>query len=119
MSEINDSILDSVKKLTNTEGDEYFDSDLIMHINSVFSILTQMGVGPKEGFTISDNTTTWGEFTNEEPVLNMVKTYMAIKVKLLFDISTASSYYIDTLQKQCDEFEWRLHSEFNYHKEES
>ena len=105
---IGDSILESVKKLINAEGDEYFDTDLIIHINTVFSILTQMGVGPKEGFSISDAETTWAEFTDNEMIFNMIKTYMALRVKLFFDIASASSYYINQLQQEADELEWRL-----------
>lgn len=105
---ISDSILESVKKLTNSEGDDYFDTDLIIHINSIFSVLTQMGVGPSEGFSIDDNTSTWDEFTEDEPIFNMVKSYMAIRVKLLHDIASANSYYITQLQAEADELEWRL-----------
>lgn len=108
---ISDSILESVKKLINAEGDSYFDTDLVIHINTVFSILTQMGVGPSDGFSIDDKTTTWDEFTDDEPLFNMVKTYMAIRVKLFFDIASANSYYIDQLQSQADELEWRIRAQ--------
>lgn len=105
---ISDSILESVKKLINAEGDEYFDTDIIIHINTVFSVLQQMGVGPEDGFSIDDKTSTWDEFTEDEPLFNMVKSYMAIRVKLLFDIASANSYYINQLQAQADELEWRI-----------
>lgn len=105
---ISDSILESVKKLINAEGDEYFDTDLIIHINTVFSILQQMGVGPEEGFSIDDKTSTWDEFTEDEPIFNMVKTYMALRVKLFFDISSANSYLITQYQAEADELEWRI-----------
>lgn len=105
---ISDSILESVKKLINAEGDNYFDTDIIIHINTVFSILTQMGVGPSEGFSIDDNKSTWDEFTEDEPLFNMVKSYMAIRVKLMFDIASANSFYINQLQQEADELEWRL-----------
>lgn len=105
---ISDSILESVKKLINAEGDEYFDADLIIHINTIFSVLQQMGVGPEEGFSIDDNKSTWDEFTEDEPLFNMVKSYMAIRVKLLFDIASANSYYINQLQAEADELEWRI-----------
>lgn len=105
---ISDSILESVKKLINAEGDEYFDTDIIIHINTVFSVLQQMGVGPAEGFSIDDKTSTWDEFTEDEPLFNMVKSYMAIRVKLLFDIASANSYYINQLQAEADELEWRI-----------
>lgn len=105
---ISDSILESVKKLINAEGDDYFDTDLIIHINTVFSILTQMGVGPEEGFSIDDDKSTWDEFTEDEPIFNMVKTYMGLRVKLFFDIASANSYYITQLQTEADELEWRI-----------
>lgn len=105
---ISDSILESVKKLINAEGDEYFDTDLIIHINTIFSVLQQMGVGPEEGFSIDDKKSTWDEFTEDEPLFNMVKSYMAIRVKLLFDIASANSYYINQLQAEADELEWRI-----------
>lgn len=105
---ISDSILESVKKLINAEGDEYFDTDLIIHINTVFSILNQMGVGPEEGFAIDDESSTWDEFIGDVSLFNMVKTYMSIKVKLFFDIASSNSYYIEQLQKEADELEWRL-----------
>lgn len=105
---ISDSILESVKKLINAEGDDYFDTDLIIHINTVFSILTQMGVGPEEGFSIDDNKSTWDEFTDDEPIFNMVKSYMGLRVKLFFDIASANSYYITQLQTEADELEWRI-----------
>ena len=105
---ISDSILESVKKLINAEGDEYFDTDIIIHINTIFSVLQQMGVGPEDGFSIDDKSSTWDEFTEDEPLFNMVKSYMAIRVKLLFDIASANSYYINQLQAQADELEWRI-----------
>lgn len=105
---ISDSILESVKKLINAEGDNYFDTDIIIHINTIFSVLQQMGVGPEEGFSIDDDTSTWDEFTDDEPLFNMVKSYMAIRVKLLFDIASANSYYINQLQAEADELEWRI-----------
>lgn len=105
---ISDSILESVKKLVNAEGDGYFDTDIIIHINSVFSVLQQMGVGPSDGFSIDDDKSTWDEFTEDEPIFNMVKTYMALRVKLFFDIASSSSFYITQLQQEADELEWRL-----------
>lgn len=105
---ITDSILESVKKLLNAEGDNYFDADLIMHINTVFGILTQMGVGPAEGFIIDDESATWSDFVNVESLYTMIKTYVALRVKILFDSATASSFYIDTLKQQAEELEWRL-----------
>ena len=103
-----ESILTSIKKLLGiTEEYEHFDQDIIMHINSVFMILTQMGVGPEEGFTISDSTTTWNEFTNDDKKIEAVKTYVYLKVILLFD-PPASSSVMEAINRSISELEWRL-----------
>ena len=103
-----ESILTSIKKLLGiTEEHDYFDPDLIMHINSVFMILTQLGVGPSEGFRIEDDTATWDEFIPEDQNLELVKSYMHLKVKLLFD-PPLSSAVIESMKQMINEFEWRL-----------
>lgn len=112
-----DSILGSVRKLIGS--DEYFDTDLIIHINSTFSKLTQMGIGPKEGFSIEDDKSEWDEFTEDDEMLNMVKSYMVLQVRLLFDISTASSYLVETMKQQSAELEWRMNSYCDYNKEDA
>lgn len=105
---ITDSILTSVKKMLGiTEEYTHFDMDLIMHINSVFAILNQLGVGPSEGFAISDDTSTWSEFTSNKLELEQVKSYMYVKVKLIFD-PPSSSAVIDSMNRLVNEFEWRL-----------
>ena len=108
----NDSILGSIRKLI--ASDDYFDLDLITHINTVFAKLQQMGVGPEGGFRIEDDTTEWSEYTNDEPILNMVKTYMTLQVKLYFDTSTTGSHVIDLMKEQCSELEWRLNVACDY-----
>lgn len=106
--EITESILTSVKKLLGIdEAYNHFDSDLIMYINSVFSILTQMGVGPANGFSITGNSEKWTDFTDEPDKFSFVKSYMHLKVKLLFD-PPLSSAVIESINKQISEFEWRL-----------
>lgn len=103
-----ESILTSIKKLLGiTEEYEHFDQDIIMHINSVFMILTQMGVGPEDGFTISDSKTTWSEFTNDDKKIEAVKSYVYMKVKLLFD-PPASSSVMEAINRSISELEWRL-----------
>lgn len=103
-----DSILTSVKKLLGiVEEYKHFDTDIIMHINTVFSSLTQMGVGPSEGFSIVDEYATWDEFTSENVSLASVKTYMALKVRLLFDPPQNSSV-MSSMERQASELEWRL-----------
>lgn len=104
-----DSILTSIKKLLGiTEEYKHFDNDLIMHINSVFMILTQLGVGPATGYSITNATETWSDFLGTDlSRLEMVKSYTYLKVKLLFDPPTSSAV-IESINRQISEFEWRL-----------
>ena len=103
-----DSILTSIKKLLGiTEEYENFDQDIIMHINSAFMILNQLGVGPKSGFSINDKSSTWYEFIPERSNLEAVKTYVHLKVKLMFD-PPLSSTVIEAIKSQINELEWRL-----------
>lgn len=104
-----DSILISIKKLLGIEEDyTHFDIDLIMHINSAFMVLNQLGVGPTEGFSISDETATWSDFISEDNKnFEGVKTYVQQKVKLVFD-PPLSSAVIDSMKETIKEFEWRL-----------
>ncbi len=102
------SILDSVKKtLGVTVDDTSFDVDLIMHINSIFFVIHQLGIGPVEGFSISDNTPTWETFLTGESNLEAVKSYMVMRVKALFD-PASTSFTQEAFKRICDEFEWRL-----------
>nr|DAH91856.1 MAG TPA: hypothetical protein [Caudoviricetes sp.] len=103
-----DSILNSIKGLLYIdESEKGFDSDIIMHINSVFMVLNQLGVGPDEGFTISDDSATWSDFLGEDKSLEGVKTYVYMKVRMIFDPPTSSSV-MDSMKRSIDEFEWRL-----------
>ena len=103
-----ESILTSVKKLLGiTEEYEHFDADIIMHINSVFLILNQLGVGPKEGFIIEDETSEWTDFIEDSAQLQAVKSYMGLRVKLLFD-PPLSNAVIESTNHMIAEFEWRL-----------
>lgn len=103
-----DSILTSIKKMLGISEDyTQFDADLIMHINSVFLNLTQLGVGPASGFTIEDETTEWTDFINNNTKLQAVKSYIYLKVKLLFD-PPLSSAVIESTNRMIAELEWRL-----------
>ena len=83
---MDESILTSIKKLLGIPEDhEHFDVDIIMHINSVFMILTQLGIGPDDGFKITDKLTTWNEYLPDGANIESVKSYMYLKVRLLFD----------------------------------
>lgn len=106
-----DSILTSIKKMLGiTEEYEHFDKDIIMCINSAFMILTQMGVGPSEGFRIKDKASYWDEFVSPEANLESVKTYVFMKVKLMFDPPTSSSV-LESMKNMISELEWRLNVE--------
>ena len=103
-----DSILGSIKKLLGiTEVYDAFDKDLVMHINSVFFVLTQLGVGPAEGFTIQDETAVWDDFIPCGANLEALKTYVYLKVRMLFD-PPQSSALSEVINRQISEFEWRL-----------
>lgn len=103
-----ESILISIKKLLGIVQEyEHFDDDLIMHINSVLMILTQLGVGPTEGFIIEDDSATWEDFIQDETKLNLVKSYVYLRVKQLFD-PPISSVMVEAMNRQINEFEWRL-----------
>lgn len=102
-----ESILGSIRKLVGPdEVYTHFDPDLIMHINAALAVLTQLGVGPKEGFAITDDTATWSDFLGDNPKLNFIKTYVYMKVKLVFDPPTNSSV-LEAMQQWVKEFEWR------------
>lgn len=105
---ITDSILTSIKKMLGiVEEYEHFDADLIMHINSVFSILTQLGVGPSKGFMIEDKSSTWNDYISNDTQFILVKSYVFLKVKLLFDPPLGSAV-LENYNKQISEYEWRL-----------
>lgn len=107
-----ESILTSIKKLLGISAEyEHFDTDIIIHINSVFSTLNQLGVGPADGFRILDEDATWDDFIQDWKTIESVKSYMYMKVRLLFDPSSLPSSVIAAYERQIAEFEWRLNVE--------
>lgn len=106
------SILEDVKKMIGPSASyDAFDTELIIHINSVFSILKQMGVGPQdETFKISGTSEEWSDFYEEGENLEMVKTYIYLKVRLIFD-PPQSSFVAEAINRQVSELEWRLNVE--------
>lgn len=125
-----DSILTNIKKIVGiTEADTSFDADIIMHTNTVFSVLTQLGIGPTTGFMIEDAAPTWDDFlsvrqdgqlqtdgtviyTDEQlsavnKLLNMVKTYVYLRVRLIFD-PPQTSFVIESINEQIRELEVRI-----------
>lgn len=103
------SILTSTKKILGIPSDyAAFDLDILTHINSTFSILNQMGLGPTEGFDIIDDSSVWADFDVPAQQLNMIRTYIFLKVRLLFDPPT-TGYLVSAAQEQIKEYEVRLY----------
>ncbi len=105
---MDESILNSTKKSLSIEA-EYtaFDDQIIMHINSVFSTLTQLGIGPDYGFFIEDATTEWSALLGGDRRYNTAKSYVYLRVRLLFD-PPPTSFAIASMERQCEQMEWRL-----------
>lgn len=105
---MDDSILNSVKKILGIAADyDAFDTDIIIHINTVFSTLNQLGLGPTDGFMIEDDSAVWEDFLLGDMRLNHVKTYTYLRVRVLFDPPT-TGFTLTALQEQIKELEWRL-----------
>lgn len=105
---MNDSILTSIKKLLGIAEDYlHFDTDIIIHINSAFATLHQLGVGPEDVFTINDIKATWNQFIDDEKEFESVKTYVYLKVKIIFD-PPLSSAILAAMERSASEYEWRL-----------
>jgi hypothetical protein len=103
-----ESILKSTKKILGLDAAYTpFDLDVITHINAAFSILNQLGIGPEDGFFIEDDTVTWDEYLVPPNQLHLIKTYVYLKVRMLFD-PPATSFLIEALNNQIKEYEWRL-----------
>jgi hypothetical protein len=102
------SILNDIKKLLGLDPSyTVFDQDIIIHINSVFMILRQLGVGPEEGYKIADANNIWSEFSEDNIFIESVKTYIYLKVKMYFD-PPQNSAHAQAIQAQIAELEWRL-----------
>lgn len=107
-TEMNSNILGTVKQAIGVVSDyTAFDAQILLHINSCFTILNQLGVGPKNLF-IADKDSLWEDFlVGNSEELELVKTYVYLKVKMLFD-PPSSSFVLESMQKQAEQYEWRL-----------
>jgi hypothetical protein len=106
-----ESILTSIKKLLGiAEHDTSFDTDVIMHINTVFMILGQVGVGPEGGFSIEDSSAEWTDFIEDTSKIEGMKTYIYLKVKEVFD-PPSNSAILQSMKDSAKELEWRLNIE--------
>lgn len=115
---MNESILTSIKKMLGiTEDYTHFDADIILSINTVLGILTQLGVGPKTGFSIQDKTTVWGGLLDSDTRLEMVKSFVHLRVKLLFDPPQNASL-AQVYETQAKELEWRIYIAADQTKED-
>lgn len=104
---MDESIFDSIKALIGPDASyEAFDQDILIHINTAISTLTQLGVGPKEGFTVTGSDEKWSDLIGTNAMLNMMKTYIYMKVRLAFDPPAGST--LSAYQDACKEFEWRI-----------
>lgn len=105
---MNDSILTTIKKLLGiAEDDASFDTDVIVHINMAINILLQLGVGPETGFSITGDSETWSDYISDMSKLEMVKTYIYLKVRLIFD-PPSQSRVIESMENQLKELDFRL-----------
>jgi hypothetical protein len=112
---VSESILTSIKKaLGIVEANTAFDAEIVMYINGVFPTLFQLGVGSDSGFAITNDEDTWDDFLGSDLLLNSVKTYMALNIRLLLD-PPATSFGIDAVRKMIEEAAWRI----NTYKEET
>lgn len=103
-----ESILKSTKKSLGLDAAYTpFDLDILVCINSVLANLTQIGVLPDAGYSVADSDDNWSDLDLSMPMLGMVKSYIYVKVRVLFDPPT-TSFLLSAYQKQAEEFEWRL-----------
>lgn len=102
------SILKSVKKMLGLDASyTHFDLDILMHINSAFATLNQLGIGPENGFAIEDDSAVWASFYGSDPRYNAIRTYVFLKVRFLFD-PPQTQYLVSALHDQITEHETRL-----------
>lgn len=102
------SILTCIKRLLGIEESyTQFDPDILVHINSAFMTLFQLGIGPETGYSITGSTETWSEFTEDRTDIEAIKTYVYLKVRLIFD-PPQTGYLVEAINKQLVELEWRL-----------
>lgn len=114
------SILNSVKKDIGIVSDyDHFDPEIITAINTAFSALNQLGVGPSSGFSISDDTTEWSDYISDpdSPTLGFVKTYVSKKAKMLFDPPTSSAL-MEAMKENLKELEFRINVEVDPNRNE-
>lgn len=104
------SILNTIKKLLGIDSTyTAFDTDIIVAINSAFSVLTQLGMGPTSGYRITGTTETWANYLGTAVNLDLVKDYIYLKVRYIFD-PPSSSFAVNAINEQIKEYEWRINT---------
>lgn len=104
------SILLSIKKLLGLDRNyNAFDTDIIISINSVLNILYQLGIG-KKSYSITGETETWFDYLSVRDDLEMIKSFIYLRVRLLFDPPTTGVLH-EAMERQASELEWRLNFE--------
>lgn len=110
---VTESILDSVKEMLGISIDDTsFDKELTMHINGALMVMTQLGVGSAEGYRITSNAETWAVFLQDRTDLELVKTDVYLRVKLVFDPPT-NSFLVTSIDRQIAEYDWRIEAWHN------
>lgn len=105
---MSDSILTSIKKMLGPDEDyTHFDPDIITHINTALAVLTELGVGPADGFVIADDSETWADFISSDKLMKLVPTYVYLKVRLGFDPPSTAAV-LESFERQAKEYEWRI-----------
>lgn len=103
-----DSILDTTKQLLGIEKDVTdFDTEILIHINSVFDTFHQLGLGPGTGFKIEDSSKLWSEYIQDTEHIESIRSLMYLRIRLLFD-PPATSFGITAFEKEIEKMEWRL-----------
>lgn len=114
--DVSDSILETVKKLVGIDKDYgIFDLDLIVAINSSFTILNQLGVGPDKPFSIKGSGEVWSDFFSDSEKIDLVKSYIYLRVRVLFDPPSTGVLH-EAIERQISEFEWRLRIQADFDK---
>lgn len=104
-----ESVLQSIKKVLQIPS-EYtaFDIDVTMHINSVLSTLYQLGFGATDDqFVITDGNDTWANLFTGYKAVNMIQTYIGMRVKQIFD-PFQTGFATTSYDAQIKELEWRI-----------
>jgi len=107
------SILNSIKKMLGISSEDTgFDQELILHINGALMVISQLGIGPTTGFVITGATETWADFLQDRQDVELIKSDLYLRVKLMFD-PPQNSFLTNSIEKQISEYDWRIEVQHN------